>query len=223
MEWDYTGTAWISYLKHTTPLKSAKAQYEAVRDADAKNGLTWLPVAPMNNTYSFAARSGVAEELGVSTLADLKKVPKAKRTFCVDSEFAARDDGFQPMLEAYGLKLGSDVPRSQVKTLDAGAIYDAVSKGVCTFGEVFTTDGRIKSLHLTVLSDPKQFFPLYNVAPVVTTSTLRHSPQLAQLFAPVAKKLTNKTMIDLNAQVDVDGKEPSEVAEKWLKEQHFLK
>ena len=44
-------------------------QAEAVREADAANGLTWLEPAPLNNTYAFAVRSDAVEELGgVSTL-----------------------------------------------------------------------------------------------------------------------------------------------------------
>lgn len=43
-----------------------------------------------------------------------------------------------------------------------------MAKGACTYGEVFTTDGRIKSMNLVVMEDDKQFFPNYNATPVVT-------------------------------------------------------
>ena len=46
-----------------------------------------------------------------------------------------------------------------MKTLATGAIYAATDQGECNFGEVFTTDGRIKALDLTVLEDDKNFFP----------------------------------------------------------------
>ena len=33
--WEYTGTAWISYLKQTKPIADPQAQYDAVKQADA--------------------------------------------------------------------------------------------------------------------------------------------------------------------------------------------
>jgi osmoprotectant transport system substrate-binding protein len=44
---------------------------------------------------------------GIATLSDVAELPVAERTFCVESEFATRSDGFEPMLEAYGIPLGS--------------------------------------------------------------------------------------------------------------------
>ena len=38
----------------------------------------------------------------------------------------------------------------------------------------------------------------------------------------MAKKLTNKVLLDLNAQVDVDGTDPTEVAQDWLADEGFL-
>ena len=223
MEWEYTGTAWISYLGHSKPIPDEHKQYVAVRDEDLKkSGLVWLEPAPMNNTYGFATPSETAKKLGVSKLSDLKSLPKSQRTFCVESEFKNRNDGFEPMLKAYGVPLGSGVSPGSVKTLATGAIYAATDQGACNFGEVFTTDGRIKALDLTVLADDKNFFPVYNVAPVLRKQVLEQNPDLKKLFAPVAAKLTNKVLLDLNAQVDVEGKDPTDVAEAWLKKEGFL-
>ena len=223
MEWEYTGTAWISYLGHTKPIPDETKQYEAVRDEDLKeNGLVWLKPAPMNNTYGFATPTETLKKLGITKLSEIKKLPKDQRTFCVESEFKNRNDGFEPMLKAYGIPLGSGVSGSNVKTLATGAIYAATDQGECNFGEVFTTDGRIKALDLTVLADDKNFFPVYNVAPVIRKPVMDASPDLEKLFAPVAKKLTNKVLLDLNAQVDVDGRDPTDVAQDWLTKEGFL-
>ena len=57
--WDYTGTGWITYLKHAKPIPDPAKQYKAVARADlAKNKIVWLPPAPLNNTYAFAIRAG---------------------------------------------------------------------------------------------------------------------------------------------------------------------
>jgi osmoprotectant transport system substrate-binding protein len=122
------------------------------------------------------------------------------------------------MLKTYGLSLGDPqgVPRGNVRTLDTGAVYEATAKGLCDFGEVFTTDGRIQALHLTVLKDDKSFFPNYNVAPVLQTSVLAKYPQLKKLFAMITPLLTDDVMRGLNAKVDVDGQQPGDVALDWM-------
>ncbi|XVX20905.1 glycine betaine ABC transporter substrate-binding protein [Actinomycetota bacterium] len=223
MEWEYTGTAWISYLGETTPIPDERKQWEAVRDRDLQeNKLVWLEPAPMNNTYGFAAKSSVATQLGATKLSDLAKAPKDKLTICVESEFNSRNDGLQPLLKTYGVPLGSGVPKDNIKVLDTGAIYAAIDQGECTFGEVFTTDGRIKSLDLAVLEDDKSFFPKYNVSAVVREELMEQAPQLRELFTPVSDKLTDETLIELNAQVDVEGKEPVDVAHEWLLKEGFI-
>ncbi len=221
--WEYTGTAWISYLGHEQGIPDEEKQYEAVRDEDLdKNHLVWLPPAPMNNTYGFATTAETAEKLGVEKLSDIADLPVAERTFCVESEFANRNDGLEPMLETYDIPLESEVPRRNLKTLDTGAIYAATANGECNFGEIFTTDGRIKALDLKVLEDDRRFFPAYNVSVVVREELMDEHPQIEQLFAPVAAELTDEVLIELNAQIDVEGREPADVAFEWLQEKGFV-
>lgn len=222
--WEYTGTGWITYLGHENPIPDEHKQYVAVRDEDLKkNGLVWLPPAPMNNTYSFAVTKKTQQRFNITKLSQLKQVPKAERTFCVESELINRPDGLKGMLEKYGVPLGTGVPRSNLRVYQTGAIYDATANGKCNFGEVFTTDGRIVALNLKVLEDDKSFFPKYNVSFVVQKNMMKKYPQIAELFAPVSKKLTNPVLQKLNAQVDVDGKEPADVAYDWLKKEGFIK
>jgi osmoprotectant transport system substrate-binding protein len=219
MEWEYTGTAWLSYLGETAPIPDPQEQYVAVRDAEEATGLTWLPPAPANNTYAFAVRSEAAAALGgITSLSQIAALPVEERTFCVESEFASRNDGLVPMLETYGLALGDPqgVPRDNIRTLDTGAVYEATDQGACNFGEVFTTDGRIKALDLAVLEDDRAFFPNYNVAPVLLSPTLEEHPELAELFAEITPLLTNDVLQDLNARVDVDGEDPGDVALDWM-------
>jgi osmoprotectant transport system substrate-binding protein len=220
MHWEYTGTAWISYLGNPTGIPDRGKQWEAVRKADAEIGLVWLPPAPMNNTYGFAVRQeSVAELGGITKLSQIAKLPVEQRTFCVESEFASRNDGFEPMLAKYRLALGNPrgVPRDNVRTLDTGAIYAATDAGACYFGEIFTTDGRLKALGLTVLEDDRKFFPAYNVAPVVRAELLKAHPEVEQVLAGITPLLTDDVLIELNRRVDVDGEEPADVALEWMR------
>ena len=188
--WEYTGTGWITYLGHDKPIPDEEKQYTAVRDEDLKtNGLVWLKPAPMNNTYGFAITKETDQKLKLTKLSDLKKVPVDQRTFCVEAELINRPDGLKGMLETYGVPLGGQgVPEGNLKTFQTGAIYDATAKGECTFGEVFTTDGRIVALDLKVLEDDRNFFPKYNVSLVLTKEVAKEYPQIADLVAPVARE-----------------------------------
>jgi osmoprotectant transport system substrate-binding protein len=224
MAWEYTGTAWITYMGHTKPIPERIAQWKAVAKEDLKeNGLVWLKPAPMNNTYAFATPVETQKKLGISSLSELKSIPVEERTFCLESEFFSRSDGFKPMLEAYGMQLGRDVPPDNVTILDTGVVYSVTDKGgVCNFGEVFTTDGRILALNLAVLQDDRQFFPLYNVAANFQKSFIDKYPQLRKVFGMVSRELTTKTMLELNAQVDVEGADPALVARDWLRQKGFV-
>lgn len=216
---EYTGTGWINYLGNENPIKDPVAQWQAVDEADRANGLTWLPPAPMNNTYAFAIREAEAERLGVTKLSDLATLDRSELTFCVESEFASRNDGFVPMLQTYDL---SRDQLGQVITLDTGVIYTATANGDCNFGEVFTTDGRIPALDLRVLEDDRQFFPLYNLTEVIDTDLLEAHPELAEIFGQLNPRLTNEVMMSLNAEVDNDGRDPALVARDWLIEEGLL-
>lgn len=221
---EYTGTGWISYLGHDKPIKGEEAQWKATADEDKeKNQLIWLEPAPMNNTYALALGKEAAEKYpDLTNLSDMLDVAPEDLTFCVEDEFYSRNDGFPSMLKAYGLELGDSVPDSHVLRLDTGVVYDATAKGRCTFGEVFTTDGRIPALDLTVLEDDQEFFPLYNLTEVVQQDLLEAHPELEEIFAQLNPKITNDVMLELNAKVDVDGQEPSLVAKEWLQSEGFV-
>lgn len=220
MYWEYTGTGWITYLKNTKPVPDPKGQYDAVAKDDlAKNGIAWLEPAPLNNTYAFAVREDKAKELGVTNLSDVAGLAPAEATFCIESEFSTRDDGFPGLVKAYGM----NVPKNNIKMLDTGVIYTETAKGnTCNFGEVFATDGRIKAQKLTVMEDDKQFFPVYQPALTLKKTLLDKHPALAEVINPVAAKLTTEEMQALNAMADVDGEEPDFIAEEWLKKNGFL-
>lgn len=119
MYWEYTGTAWISYQKNAKPIADPVEQYQEVKTADAAEGVAWLDAAPLNNTYAMAIRSSEAEALGVESLSDLGELSKTNpsaATFCIESEFSTRDDGFPGMTEAYGIEAAD----ANVKMLDTG-------------------------------------------------------------------------------------------------------
>ncbi|MGP3635754.1 glycine betaine ABC transporter substrate-binding protein [Streptomyces sp. 24-1644] len=221
--YEYTGTAWITYLGRAKPIVDPLKQWEAVRDEDRSNGVTWLPQSTLNNTYALAISKKNNAKYKLRTLSDVaelvKKDPGAV-TVCVENEFASRDDGLPGMEKAYGMS----IPAANIQKMDAGIIYTQVSKSdSCLLGEVFTTDGRIRAMDLDVLEDDKHFFPNYNAAPVIHTATFEKYPEIADLLDPLSRKLTTEVAQVLNAKVDVDGEDPHEVAKDWLVEEGFIK
>ncbi|WP_328831135.1 glycine betaine ABC transporter substrate-binding protein [Streptomyces sp. NBC_00252] len=220
--YEYTGTAWITYLGNSKPITDPLKQWQAVRDADLKNGITWLPPSALNNTYALAMNQANFKKYGTRTLSEVaalaKKNPGAV-TLCVESEFANRADGLPGMEKAYGMNL----PAKNITQMDTGIIYTQVKKGSCTYGEVFTTDGRIKSMNLAVMADNKKFFPNYNAAPEINTKALKKWPAIAKVLDPVTKKLNNTVARTLNAKVDVDGEDPHQVALDWMKAEGLVK
>ena len=46
--------------------------------------------------------------------------------------------------------------------------------------------------------------------------------EIADLLAPVTARLDNATAARLNARVDVDGEEPTQVAWDWLREEGLI-
>ncbi len=221
--YEYTGTGWINYLGNEKPIPDSRRQFEAVRDEDLKkNHIVWTAVAPMDNTYALAASPAVIKKTGVQTLSDygalVNRDPGAART-CLETEFRSRQDGFPGVAKAYGFP----VTTAQVSILQTGIIYQATADaGQCAFGEVFTTDGRIKALGLQLLADDKQFFPHYNAAIVMREAYANKHPDIERVMTPVSDKLTNAVITDLNLQVDVQGEEPAEVARDWLIKEGFV-
>jgi osmoprotectant transport system substrate-binding protein len=223
MTWEYTGTAWLTYLAQTAGISDPDRQYRAVRDADLANGLTWLAPAPLNNTYAMAVRSeAVAGLNGITKMSQLASLPASELSFCVEAEFNSRPDGMTPMLAAYGLDRGTSVPESNINIFDTGAVYTATDRGICNFGEVFTTDGRIDSLGLSVLQDDRRFFPAYNVAAVVNSATLAKYPGLAAIFAQISPSITDEKLRELNLRVDAGGEEPAAVAYDFMLKEGFI-
>lgn len=221
--WEYTGTAWISYLKNTKPIVDSQKQYDAVVKADVAKGVTWWDRAPANNTYALAQNQATLDKYGVKSLSDYaalaKKNPSAA-SVCLESEFQSRDDGFPGVKKAYDFTL----PAASAHLLDTAVVYTELGKGgTCNFGEVFTTDGRVASLKLNVIQDDKKFFPIYNPALSVRSDVAKKYPGLEALFKPIADKLTTEKLATLNKEVSVDGKKPRAVAEAWMRSEGFIK
>ena len=219
MYWEYTGTAWLVYQKQTDVNISPADLYKKVVAGDKKNKVTWGPMTSFNDTYAWAITKANATKYGIKTYSDLAKKLPAGSAWCVESEFQSRPDGWAGFKTKYGIS-DSNIT---TKVLDTGAIYQATKDGQCMVGEVFATDGRIGALGLMVPQEDISYFPPYNAALTMTDATAKKYPQLVKALAPIAAKISNATMQNLNARVDVLGEDADTVAKSFLSASGLVK
>lgn len=131
-------------------------------------------------------------------------------------EFPVRADGLPGLQAHYGFEF------TAFRSMEDGAIYGALADGMAEAGIGFATDGRIVSFDLVGLVDDKQFFPVYNPAPVVRKDTLARHPEIKAVLNKLGPALDTATMTAMNYSVDIGGKSPVEVALSWLQEQGFV-
>ncbi|CAM5713124.1 Histidine ammonia-lyase [Streptomyces glaucescens] len=81
--------------------------------------------------------------------------------------------------------------------------------------DIFTTDPTITKEKFVVLQDPKNLFGFANVTPLVHKSGL--TQEGVDTLNAVSAKLDTKTLLDLDSQVQLENKDPLDVAKSWLK------
>ena len=200
---EYTGTGLVNILKREVISDPGEA-YAAVReDFKDKYGLIWLKPFGFNNTYTLTMRKGQAEKLGIRTFSDLAAYVRKQGentdqlTAGFTAEFIERPDGFKGLTDAYGFHFASEPMQ-----MDPGLMYKACADGDVDVICAFATDGRIAAYNLSTLEDDKKFFPPYYAAPLIRAQTLAKHPELKGVLNRLAGKLDNRTMQELNLQVD---------------------
>lgn len=218
---EYTGTSLETVLKYKgkapdTPEKTYQAAKKLYSQRSPSD--TVLKPAPYNNTYGIFVSKSVAKKYNLKTLADLAKA-SPKLTFFSFSEFQNRSDGYPNMQKNYPFKFKT------IKKVNSigGPIYQGVQRGDGDVGVGFTTDGQLRSSDLVVMKDPKNIWPYYYPAPIVRTDVLKKHPKIKDVLNKVSKTLSVETMRKLNAKVDIDHKDPAEVAKQYLQDQGLLK
>lgn len=214
---EYTGTSLLTILKRDLITDGDEVYKVVKQDYKDKYNLIYLDRLGFNNTYTLTMKKSKADELGIHKISDL--VGKAQDLrFGTDQEFITRPDGYPALSKHYGFQFDE----SKVKAMDAGLVYQAVDSGEVDIIMGFATDGRIPKLGLINLEDDKQFFPVYDAAPVVRGEVLEANPEIADILNKLAGKLPDAKMAALNAAVDIEGEEPEDVARKFLEEEGLI-
>lgn len=219
---EYNGTGWAEHLGNSeVPSTDPDELTTLVREQDLEaNSIQWLGRAPFNNTYGFVSSPSVTEANGgafdFQAMADyLSANPDA--VLCLESEFPSRADGLVLFEEATGY----EVPESQIEILDTGVIYNDTNTDNCDFGEVFTTDGRIGGLDITLVDDPGVMI-LYNISMNLRDDKYQEAPEAFDAIAgELLDPLSQEKMTELNTRVSFEGETADDVAAAYLEEIGF--
>jgi len=219
---EYNGTGWTVHLGQEDPSFDSEELTTSVREMDLeKNGIVWVGRSPFNNTYGFASSPEVTEANGEPfTLQTMMEYVQANpdATVCMESEFPSRPDGLILTEDATGIKLAVD----QQLILDTGIIYTETAANNCDFGEVFTTDGRIPALDLTLVTDPGVNI-LYNVSGTIREDKYNEAPEAFDgVIEAILAPLDEVRMAGLNALVSAEGQDPADVAKAFLVEEGLI-
>jgi osmoprotectant transport system substrate-binding protein len=221
--YEYTGTAYTVFYKQDDPeiMSDPQKVYNWVKEKDEEEGLVWLPPVKLNNTYTLMMKKPQAEKLGITSISDLAAyVAKNPDDLIVGvgTEFWNRPDGFKKLAKVYGL----NVPFDNIKKMSLGLAYQALKDEQINVGMGFATDGRIAAFNFVNLEDDKQYFPVYNPAPVVRQEILDKYPEIKNILQPLAENLDTSEMQTMNKAVDVEHKSEPNVAQDWLKGKGLL-
>lgn len=220
MMWEYTGTALITYMGEES-ITDPEAAFQKVKELDSENGIHWMNMSEVNNTYALVMRSEQANELGIESISDLADYINenpGELSMASDAEFANRSDGLPGVEDTYGFEFGS----GQVNQMDLGLTQRSLNNEQVDVSVAFETDATIRSYDLVVLEDDEQFFPPYRAAVTINKDVYEEYPEIEEITSRLAESLNSDIMRELNYLVDVEGQSVSVVAYDWLVENGFL-
>lgn len=209
---EYSGTALTAILKKPVD-RDPRRVISVVENGYRDRGLWWGPSLGFNNTFAMIVRKKDADELGLRSIADLRKVQDRFRPG-FGYEFAERPDGWSGLLEHYGLSFAT-----RPRTMDLGLTYRALASGNVDLIAGNSTDGLIESLGLVILDDDRRYFPPYDAAIVRRKDLAAKCAASETALAGLGRSIDDATMRKLNFEVDGKKRDVAEVVRELLMRQ----
>ena len=207
---EYTGTGLLSVLGEDMETDSEKVYKTVKKEYEEQFNLTWLDYASANDSQGLVIRTEVANSLNIKTISDLQAHASELR-FASQGEFDEREDGLPGLEKTYGT-----FNWQSSKVYDNSLKYSVLENDEAEVTPAYTTEGQLVSTDkFTLLEDDKQFWPPYNLAPVVRDNILDDNPDIKTILNNISAKLDTETVTELNAKVDVDGQEYTDVAKEY--------
>lgn len=211
---EYTRTAWLNVLKKMEMEKDDEKLYEELQAAYREKGLIWTGLYGFSNTYGLAMRKDRAEALNIRSYSDLAK-KSGELIFGGNPDYLELATGYQRLCDAYGMQF------ADTKQIDIGLKYEALENGDVDVINAFTTDAKLASEDLLVLTDDQNFFERYDAGTVVRLDALERFPGLEDALKKMNGLITESEMQKLNARVEA-GEEDAAVAKDFLTEKGLL-
>jgi osmoprotectant transport system substrate-binding protein len=213
---EYLGVALTVAARQENAGDSAAETYRLAKDFYAERGQALSEQTPFENVDAIATTQFFAQERGLLSLPDLRKLPSF--TLGARPEFAERVQGLKGLQEVYALN------NAEFKPIAIGAQYRALDEGEVEAANVFTTDGQLASGDYKVLQDPKRLFGFQHVALVIDEDKLERlgGERFMGVINAVNRRLTTSAMIEMNRAVEVDGQDEALVADRFLTEVGLL-
>ena len=211
---EYTGTSWEAVLKKEASYDESKFD-ELQKEYKEKYNLEYVNLYGFNNTYGLAVNKDIAEKYNLKTYSDLAKVSN-NLIFGAEYDFFEREDGYKELQKVYNMDFKKKID------MDIGLKYQAMKDKKIDVMVIFTTDGQLAISDVVVLEDDKKMYPSYRAGTVVRSEILSEYPELKPVLEKLNNILDDKTMADLNYQVESEGKKPEDVAREYLQEKGLL-
>lgn len=186
---------------------------------EAQRNATILPQTPFQNTDVLIVKPDFAQQHNLRTVRDLNNVGSAGEgvTLAAQPPFETRFNGLVGMKEVYGLTA------VKFNGVDVGLTYQALDGGNVNVADAFSTDGQLTTGNYVTLDDPENIFGFQHVAPVVKQPVLQEQgTEFADTLNCVSTLLTTEAIRALNAEIQLNGRQPAEVAEKFLTANRIL-
>ena len=191
-----------------TDYQTVKAQYEQ------KFQITWLALAPLNDTYCLSTTQANATKFHISKISDLVSMASTlKVALPVDGKSILPE-----LTSVYGITF----PNQNQIVEDESLTFPSVQHGDADINICYTTSPLISANNFVVLTDDMNAIPAYQPAPIVRDDWLSKAPKIADIFSKLAPKLTTAAIIPLNTAVGVNHESPDKVAQDWLKMEGLL-
>lgn len=218
--WEYTGTA-VTFLMEHEPEYEEEKCFNLAKEWDAENDIIWLDYAPLNDTYAFVVRKDIADQYGWTKFSEAAQFINdgGHLKLASGEEFFVRPDGLPRIEEVYGFKY----PKEDLINVSMGLSIETMKTGDTDLNIPNSTDPKIKTYNLVALEDDMKAFPVYNPAPLFRKEIIDAYPELPEQVKKLSQLLDTDTIIILNGEVDLNGKNEEEVSKAFLTENSLIK
>ncbi|WP_423214752.1 glycine betaine ABC transporter substrate-binding protein [Streptococcus equinus] len=207
---EYTGTALLTILGDDMETDPDKVYQTVKKEYEEKYNLTWLNYSEANDSSGLAMRKETADKYNIKTISDLQKNASNIR-MASQGEYEEREDGLPALEKVYG-----EFNWKSSKVYDNSLKYQILENDEADVTPAYTTEGRLAETDkFVLLEDDKHVWPPYNLAPVVRDNVLEANPSIKKILNKVSAKLDTETVTKLNAKVDVDSEEYTDVAKEF--------